>query len=408
MGSQCQPYCFAQRFCTEKKNELYIRRSVCANLDCINLEIRSDGDRRMKQKIIFSLLVGVTLSAIGFYFALRNVSFADLLVYMQSMNYLWLIPAAAIGMFTFVLRALRWQVILSSSVHLPFASAFHPLMIGFMINTVLPLRVGELARPAIIKKQNNVDFSLGFTTVGAERILDAITLIALFAWMLATVHIDPDLTIEFRNYALNRRTLESVAAGLIRFCIVVAAGIVAISIPAVQRLVKQAIFKLPALLVFAGDGFKQKVKAKCCLPLAGVVDNIAAGTSMIKSPGKLVICLVYSLLIWLLQAFALYLVTFGSPGISLTFTQMTTVFIIICFSIMLPSVPGFWGLWEAGGKFGLALFGVAADKAMGFSLVSHVVLMIPVLVVGFVSAGITGVNIIQVSYRENPQRPTCP
>lgn len=357
----------------------------------------------MKQKILISLLVGVTLSALGFYFALRNVPFHNLVTYMRSINYLWLIPAAAIGLFTFVLRAFRWQVILSSSVRLPFASVFHPLMIGFMINTVLPLRVGELARPAIIKKQNNVDFSLGITTVGAERILDALTLIALFAWMLATVHIDPDLTIEFRDYQLNKQTLENVAAGLIRFCIAVVVGIIAISIPAVQRIIKNMILSLPAVLVFAGRDFKDKVKTRCCLPLAGVVDNIAAGTSMIKSPAKLVICLVYSLLIWLLQAFALYLVTFGSPGISLTFTQMTTVFIIICFSIMLPSVPGFWGLWEAGGKFGLALFGVAADKAVGFSLASHVVLMIPVLIAGFVSAGITGVNIIQVSYRENPQ-----
>ncbi len=356
----------------------------------------------MKKKIVFSIIAGVILSVVGFYFAMRNVPFEQLVDFLKSINYWWMVPASAIGLFTFVLRAFRWQVILSTSRSLPFFAAFHPMMIGFMINTVLPGRVGELARPAIIKKQDDVPFSLGLTTVAAERILDLITLIVLFAWVLAAVDIDPMLQIEFRGYQLDKQTLDTIAAGMVRLCVAVVIFIIAISIPAVQRVAKAGIMKLPSLVFFAGDAFKEKMREKCCIPLTGVLDNIVSGFSLSRYPVKLLICLFYSFAIWLLQAFALYIMTFGSPGIGLSFTQMTTVFIVICFFIALPSVPGFWGVWEAGGVFGMALFAVPAHLAAGFSLATHAVLMFPVLIAGIVSAVITGINIVQISYGQEP------
>jgi len=357
----------------------------------------------MKKKIIISLVLGILLSVVGFYFALRNVPVGELIDYMASIHYGWVFPAAVIGLFTFVLRAFRWQVILGTSVRLPFFPVFHPMMIGFMINTVLPGRVGELARPAILKKQEDVPFSLGITTVAAERVLDAVTLIALFAWVMATVHIDPNLQIEFQGYQLSRQTLDAIATAMTRFSIVVILMIIAIGIPAVQRVLKAVALKLPQLFFFAGESFREAVSRRFSVPLTGVIDNIAAGFSLTRYPARLMICLFYSFLIWLLQILSLYLITFGSPGINLTFAQMTTVFVIICFFIALPSVPGFWGLWEAGGVFGMALFGVPAGIAAGFSLATHAVLMFPVLIVGIYSAFVTGINIIQVSYRETPE-----
>lgn len=354
----------------------------------------------MKKKIIISVFLGVILSAAGFYFALRNVPFADLVNYIRSIKYIWLIPAAAVGLFTFVIRAIRWQMILGTSHRLSFFSAYHPMMVGFMINTVLPGRVGELARPAIIKKQNNVPFSLGMATIAAERMLDGITLIALFAWVLTIIEIDPKLTIDFQGYQLSRQTLEVIASAMIRVCVALVFMIIVISIPAVRRVLKSLVMKIPEILVFAGNAFRERIREKCCVPLTHVIDHVAAGFSLTRSPGKLLICLVYSFLIWSMQSFSLYLMSFSGPGIHLTFTEMTAVFIIICFFIALPSVPGFWGVWEAGGVFALALFGVPAGTAVGFALATHAILMFPVLIAGIISAVITGINIIQVSYGE--------
>ncbi|MFW6080414.1 MAG: lysylphosphatidylglycerol synthase transmembrane domain-containing protein [Desulfosalsimonas sp.] len=357
----------------------------------------------MKRRIFFSLMAGAVLSGIGFYFAFRNVPIQLLAESLAGVNYLWMVPGAAVGLFSFAVRALRWRLILGSSLKLRFFAAFHPLMIAFMINSVLPGRIGEFARPAIIKKQENVPFTLGLTTIAAERFLDALTLIALFAWVLATVHIDPGLEAGFRGHRLDRQTLENLSAALVRFCIIAAAVIAAVSIPPVERFLKKIIAKAPFAVMPANGGFAQKVYEKISVPLISVLDNIMAGISMVKQPAVLFMCVLYSFAIWLLQAFALYVLALGFPGISLGFAEMTAVFVIICFFIMLPSVPGYWGLWEAGGVFAMALFGTASNLAAGFSLVSHVMFMVPVTITGVFSAIVTGINILRIGSQEKAE-----
>ncbi|PQP34541.1 hypothetical protein C6A37_07260, partial [Desulfobacteraceae bacterium SEEP-SAG9] len=126
----------------------------------------------MKKNIIISLALGAILSTLTLYFAFRNVPFLDLVSYLTSINYFWVIPAILFSLFTFVLRVIRWQIILASVRKIDFWRAFHPLMIGFMINCILPGRVGEVARPLILKKNDNVSFSTGLATVAAERVFD--------------------------------------------------------------------------------------------------------------------------------------------------------------------------------------------------------------------------------------------
>jgi hypothetical protein len=94
----------------------------------------------------------------------------------------------------------------------------------------------------------------------------------------------------------------------------------------------------------------------------------------------------------------------GCPGIELSFTEIAAHMIIICFFIALPSVPGFWGIWEAGGVFALVLFGVSSKDAAGYTLANHAIQMFPVIIVGLVSAMVTSVNILQVSYEKREKR----
>jgi hypothetical protein len=55
--------------------------------------------------------------------------------------------------------------------------------------------------------------------------------------------------------------------------------------------------------------------------------------------------------------------------------------------------------------FALALFGISARDAAGFTLANHAVQMLPVIAVGMGSAVITGVNIWQVSRQAGGESP---
>lgn len=352
----------------------------------------------MKNHIIISLLAGIVLSAAALYFAFHNVPLYELLDYLKSINYFWTIPAVCLVLVNFFFRALRWQFILETSHKINVWRAFHPLMIGFMINCILPGRVGEIARPIILQKKEKIAFATGIATVAAERVFDVFALVVFAIITFISIEINPQTEIIFGNFHLNRSTLEVLFNKIIIIGVLLLVAIIMVSIPVIRRLIQRVILTLPSLLFFIDNAIKTKITAKLCEPLNRFFDNIALGFILIKYPRKIFICTLYSLAVWMTAAFSYYVFSLGSPGIHLSFTEMYAVMVIICLFIALPSVPGFWGLWEAGGVFALSMFGVPTNAAVGFTLANHSIQLFPVIVVGIISAIITSVNIWQVSY----------
>ena len=359
----------------------------------------------MKNHLIISLVVGIALSAAALYFAFRNVPLNDLLHYLGSINYLWTFPAVILALFSFFIRAVRWKFILASSHKIGIWRAFHPLMIGFMINCILPGRLGEFARPVILQKNEKIPFATGIATVAAERVFDVFALVVFAVITLAAIDINPEVEIVFGEFSMNRATLEVLFSRIILMGILLISGIIAVSIPFIRRAIHRVILMLPALALSATEETKAKIRDKVCAPLIRFVDNIAIGFTLIKYPKKIMLCAIYSLLVWSIAAFSNYVFSLGSPGVHLSYTEMFAVMVILCLFIALPSVPGFWGVWEAGGVFAMSIFGISTNAAAGFTLANHGVQVFPVIIVGFISAIITSVNIWQVSYEKKTAEP---
>jgi uncharacterized protein (TIRG00374 family) len=351
----------------------------------------------MKNHLITSFGIGILTSIVALYFAFRHVPVGDLWLYLKSINYIWTLPAVFLVMIGFFFRTLRWRFILESSHKIGIWQAFHPLMIGFMINCILPGRLGEFARPVILQKREKVPFATGIATVAAERVFDVAALITFAVITLASLKINPQAEIAFGQFRLNRSTLEVLFSRMILIGALLIAAIIMINIPVIRRAIKRAILISPSLFFFAGASFRAEITAKVCEPLIRFVDNIATGFTLIRYPRKIFICALYSVSIWMLGAFSFYVFSLGSPDIHLSYTEMFAVMVIIMLFIALPSVPGFWGLWEAGGVFALSLFGISTRAAAGFTLANHAVQMFPVIVAGFISAIITSVNIWHIS-----------
>ncbi len=352
----------------------------------------------MNRKMMISLAFGTLVSAAALFLAFRNVPLRDLGRYLTTINYLWIIPAIAVTLLSFGLRAVRWKIILGPARGLRFWQCFHPMMIGFMVNCILPGRVGELARPAILQRKHQVAFSTVLATVAAERVFDMAMIISFFAVTVTLVKIDPNRNMVFGSYHLNAHTLDAVGRGLAELCVALIAAMAAISIESFRRRLVRVIEALPHLCRFLGQTWNQRLRRFAVTPMIRLLENIALGFSMVRDPWKLAACTGLSVLIWSLQVLSYYILAAGSPGIAkLSFLEIAAVMVMICFFIALPSVPGFWGLWEAGGVFALSLFGVIGKDAAGYTLVNHAVQVFPVILVGLASALITGVNIRQVS-----------
>lgn len=354
----------------------------------------------MRKRMAISLSAGALLSAVALALAFRKVPAGELWAYFTSIRYVWALPAMLLVWAAFFMRAVRWQIIVGSSHRIGTWQAFHPLMIGFMINCVLPGRVGELARPAILSRRDKVPFVTGLATVAVERVFDLAILVAFFALLLATVPIDPRLTVEFGGYRLDRVALESAFEGMAALGVALVAALVGLNIGAVRGVIVAMLRRAPGWMFFLSAAQRERLAERVALPLVGVIERITAGFLLVRQPRRIAGCILASAAIWLTHALSYWVFALGNPAIPLSFLQLSATMVIIMFFIALPSVPGYWGLWEAGGVFALALFGVPARDAAPFTLANHVVQILPVVALGAVSAIVTSVNVLQVSYGE--------
>ncbi len=351
----------------------------------------------MQKKLIISLFVGLVISALTLALAFRNVPIDQLLAYLGTIDYWWILPTVALCILTFFLRVLRWKIILKGICDIGFWQAFHPTMIGFMMNCVLPGRVGELARPVLLRQKRGVPITTGLSTVAAERIFDMISLITLFALVFSTIAGKIGAGESYFGFHLDGKTLESVATGMIRLSVALVAFIALLTIDASRNAIKR--------LIDAGGRWMnrlipqiKRITDRLVQLMQAIIDNIAIGLSLVRNPVHLLYCAGLTFLIWSLTAISYLVFAMGCPGINLSLWELTTVMVIVCFVIALPSAPGFWGLWEAGGVFALSMFGVPEKDALGFTLVSHAAQVFPVIGMGLISALITSVNILHLSH----------
>ena len=354
----------------------------------------------MKNRFFIPLLVGGLVSAAALYLAFRNVPFNDLWRYLGTIQYGWIIPTAALILLSFFLRALRWQILLQEAGKVSFWQAFHPMMIGFMMNCILPARVGEIARPVILKQQRGIPISTGISTVVAERVFDILLLIVLFAVLFADISSRPAVEQTYFGMNLNSEVLMSVAWGMVRLSIALLVFISLLTIDFTRNLMKNAVYAVARYADKSGSRLGS-ITGTICNLIIKIIDNFYTGLTMVKRPARLIAAIGLTILIWAVSAFSYWVFAQGCPGIDLSFVEFTTVMVVICFFIALPSVPGFWGLWEAAGVFALALFGIPEKDALGFTLINHAVQLFPVIGTGLISALVTGVNFWQVSRHDH-------
>ena len=94
----------------------------------------------------------------------------------EQTNYWWIGGSVCLGILSHISRAYRWKYLLEPLGYYPkFANTFFAVMIGYIVNLIIP-RAGELSRCAALGKYENLPFNKLLGTVIAERIADIIIL----------------------------------------------------------------------------------------------------------------------------------------------------------------------------------------------------------------------------------------
>ncbi|HSY49130.1 MAG TPA: lysylphosphatidylglycerol synthase transmembrane domain-containing protein [Thermoanaerobaculia bacterium] len=97
-------------------------------------------------------------------------------------NLFWLGSAFLVNWLALIFRTVRWRTLLAAPKPPDFYPTFFANTTGYMLSTVLPIRAGDVARPALLARRTNVRFAEALGTVLTERVLDLFSILGLFIW----------------------------------------------------------------------------------------------------------------------------------------------------------------------------------------------------------------------------------
>ncbi len=295
------------------------------------------------------LTLAVAVSAACFYFATRGTDWDQVGVALRAAHVGWCVAVIAVSILCHSLRAQRWRLLLRPVGAVAFWPALAATFLGFGANAVLPLRLGEIVRPAFLSRRVGIPLSPTISSIVLERIFDMLLVICCLLGV-GLVYPVPQL--------LWRGSLAlGVGAG---------GGLVVLVLmernrAAAERVIRRVLDVLPA---------------RTREPLWAIATGLLDGLRGLSDLRIVALVLASSVVLWTLITIT-YTLSFFAMDVPMPVVagSLVTV-VIVAASVFLPQAPGFIGTWQFGCVLALhTIFHVSHDLAVGFALLTWVLQM---------------------------------
>lgn len=306
--------------------------------------------------------VGLIISALLLYLALRGLKLGLVLSIIQSANLLWLLPVVPIYFTSVWFRSLRWNYLLRPIKKLPTNQIFPVVAMGYMGNNIFPARAGELLRSVVLKRRYDIPISASLASIIVERIIDGVVMLGFIFFNLSE---------------LNRLTDSSGFVGSIRSLALWGS---IIFIGALLFFILAACF--PHKVQSAIRRVVEKIlPAKWQSKVLNITERFITGIEALSSLKSMLVVLGTSVVIWLLETSVYWVVMHAFPFV-VNFFGLMLMNGILNLSTTLPSAPGYIGTFDAPGIALLSAYGIEKSMAAGYTLVLHAALWLPVTLLG--------------------------
>lgn len=319
-------------------------------------------------------------------FGQPRINFAGVWSSMKDVNLFLLIISFLINPLHILVRSHRWTLLIRPVGKLKVWDSFSIQMVGYMANTILPLRIGEFARGILVGSRARLSRSTGLATVLLERSLDVLSLLAFLgiAGFLNAFIIDPikDFNIYLGHGAMIFGAGAVLLLGLILY--------LTLAIDPDTGLVARLLNLLPR-------GIHKRIR--------GILDNFKAGFKILKSTRHYFTIIIETASLWILYGVQLYLVIVayglneGDNLISKSPVIATMVVLLIsAVGLSIPSAPGGVGTFHMACILGLSLVGITDNEsAAGFAVLLHALTVGYYIIVGFFFMWREGMKIGQLN-----------
>lgn len=312
----------------------------------------------MKRQRATIVIIGLLVSIVTLWLALKGTDIRQIGNILMTIEPLTLIPIILAYTLHFMLKAHRWQILLRPIAQLGFWQAWHPMVIGYFANNILPAHLGEFVRMYLGARFFSLKSTQVLSSLILERLFDFLVVLTIMGSALYAGAMLPPLM-----HTAGLVTLVIALGGLI-FSLLLGTHLKLIS-SAVRRL----IFFLP-----------QRLKEMIVQQL----QSIASGVQAVARPSLLSGIILSSILQWALVG-AMLIFTFEAVGLELPLSAAFITLVATVFAVSLPSSPGFFGPLQLAFVLVLSPYGVDEANAIAASIVFHLIMWVYVNIVGIIS-----------------------
>lgn len=290
----------------------------------------------------------------------------------------WAVPAYLVTLVTtHFLRASRWRHLIAPYKRVSVLESVAVNWVGFFAIFAMPLRLGELARPAICKIRQSIPVSVGLGTVAVERVIDG---------LVTSVFLVVGL------FAIPRRVPTDYIAAHLPYYGYLALGIFCCAFVAIGAFLwKRDLARRLTERVFG------IVSPRVAGRLAATVDGVAEGLrslAHLRTAGPFV---VETLGYWFCNAFGMWILLRG-VGLDVGFGVGASLMGVLAIGILLPAGPGMFGSFQAFLAAGLRLY--VDERHVSDEGAAYVFLLYVVQALFMTLTGVIPLYAMKLSFRD--------
>ena len=299
-------------------------------------------------------------------FGHNRIHWAELWEALLQVRFVYLTIGGAVLIVSLGIRSYRWRLLLQPVKKISFRTVFALESIGYLLNNVLPFRLGELGRAYLMGEREEMSRVSVLATILVERILDMLGLLFLVGLTL--------LLYRFPAHTLNPAVTISLG---VLFTLLLLLLLLAIIYREFTRRAARLVARL--LPGHLAEKFNR------------AVSSFLDGLEVLRQTHHYLQIFVTTVSLWILYliiilatlaAFSLfnrdYPLIWESPLVT-----ALVVLTITSIGISIPSAPGAVGTYHAAAQFALSLFGVPSVISIPLAIVLHLLSYLLLNILGF-------------------------
>ena len=284
-------------------------------------------------------ILSFCVATLCLYFAFNQVNIEDIYRALSNANLNYIFAAFITTIVTFILRSIRWKILLGSPKDLDLQKYISATHIGYFLNNILPFRAGDLARAKLLSNSsNNIKFSFLVGSLVAEKIID-LWIVGLFSIFLILFGFNNVLGLEF-------------SIGIL------------------------LLYIITSFIIFGNNSLANKMQKQFSITKNFLDGYLLVSKNKIRLGG-------ISILLWC--SFVAYMYALlKSVNIDLSLQQYIGITVITSIVTSLPIAPAAIGTYHLAVIYFLTLYGINIDQSQTASILLHSVFLMYTIIFGYI------------------------